>query len=126
MRHDYGFPFRIDATSRQAAQATYPAHVDQMIRQVLLTAPGERTDLPEFGCGVRQLLFAPNADALAATAQLVVQQALARWLGDQISVQKVSVSGPEDPATDNELLIRIDYLLRETQTAGQTEVRVIG
>jgi len=62
-RHDYSFPFRIDPASGQAAQTSYQAHVDQMIRQVLLTNRGERIDLPEFGCGLRQLLFAPDQDA---------------------------------------------------------------
>ena len=32
-------------------QASYPDHVDQMIRQVLLNDPGERVCLPEFGAG---------------------------------------------------------------------------
>ena len=64
------FPFRIDAGFGQAAQAAYAAHVDQMIRQVLLTAPGERVDLPEFGCGLRRLLFAPHVRrAACATTQ---------------------------------------------------------
>jgi phage baseplate assembly protein W len=49
-RVDYAYPFRIDPASGQAAQTGYATHVDQMIRQVLLTAPGERADLPEFGC----------------------------------------------------------------------------
>jgi Baseplate wedge protein gp25 len=62
-RTDYAFPFRIDGASNEAARATYSPHVDQMIRQILLTAPGERVDLPEFGCGLRNLLFAPNSDA---------------------------------------------------------------
>ena len=65
-----------------AAQSPYATHVDQMIRQVLLTTPGERADLPEFGCGLRQLLFAPNSDALQATTQLIVQHSLSRWLGE--------------------------------------------
>ncbi len=69
-RQDYAFPFRIDPTSRQAAQSGYEAHVAQMIRQVLLTTPGERVNLLEFGCGLRQLLFAPHSDALDATTHV--------------------------------------------------------
>jgi len=79
-RHDFAFPFRIDPASRQAAQTNYDAHVEQMIRQVLLTSPGERADLPEFGCGLRQLIFAPHSEALTATTQMLVQQVLDRWL----------------------------------------------
>jgi len=122
-RHDYKFPFRIDPTSRQAAQTGYADHVDQMIRQVLLTAPGERADLPEFGCGIRQLLFAPHSDALDATTQLLVQQSLNRWLAGQIEVKNVRVS----PAADGDaaqLLIRIEYNLIETRSDKQIEVLV--
>src|SRR5256885_2178792 len=92
-RHDCAFPFRIDPASGQAARAAYAAHVGQMVRQVLLTAPGERVCLPEFGCGLRQLLFAPNSEALRATTQLVVRQALERWLAGQVVVKSVTVSG---------------------------------
>ena len=61
--------------SRPRRPAT-PHHVDQMIRQLLLTDPGERVNLPQFGCGLRSLVFAPNSDALAATVQLRVIQGL--------------------------------------------------
>src|SRR2546429_6479409 len=107
-RHDYTFPFRIDSVSGQAAQSPYGIHVDQMIRQVLLTSPGERTDLPEFGCGLRQLIFAPLSDALTATTQMVVQQALDQWLGGQIQVQNVIVVSPEQAPVEGELLIQLD------------------
>ena len=74
-RHDYAYPVPHRPGLRPGAAGPYATHVDQMIRQVLLTAPGERVDLPQFGCGLRQLLFAPNSDALQATAQLTVQRA---------------------------------------------------
>lgn len=122
-RHDYAYPFRIDPVSGQAAQSPYGTHVDQMIRQVLLTAPGERVDLPEFGCGLRQLIFAPNSDALQATTQLIVRKALDRWLGDQIDVQNVRVSsGPG--GDESQVVVEIDYLLIETRSKETTEILI--
>jgi phage baseplate assembly protein W len=123
-RHDYAYPFRIAPSSRQGAQTDYPTHVDQLIRQVLLTAPGERADLPGFGCGIRQLLFAPHSDALDATTQLLVQQALNKWLSGQIQVQKVTVTTP-DTGDTAEFLIVIEYLLIETQMNRQVQVAVL-
>lgn len=123
-RHDYAFPFRIDPTSHQGAQSPYAAHVEQMIRQVLLTSPGERADLPEFGCGLRQMLFAPLSDALVATAKIRVQQSLGRWLAGQVQVKDVLVELPSDNS-DDELLIQINYVLIETQSNEQTQVRVL-
>lgn len=122
-RTDYAFPFRIDPVSGQAAQAPYAAHVDQMIRQILLTTPGERVDLPQFGCGIRQLLFAPNSTALQSTAQLLIRQSLTQWLGDQIQVQSVDVA-PGPGGDFSQIIVQIGYLLIETQSQAQTEVLV--
>lgn len=122
-RSDYAFPFRIDPASGQAAQSAYVGHVEQMILQVLLTTPGERADLPSFGCGLRQLLFAPNSDALQATTSILVQQSLATWLGDQVQVKKVTVN--EGPGGDySQLVVEIDYVVIETQSLQTTQVRV--
>jgi phage baseplate assembly protein W len=124
-RQDYAYPFRIDAASHRAAQVAYADHVAQMIRQVLLTDPGERINLPEFGCGLRRLVFAPHSDALQATTKLIVMQALSRWLGNQIEVKDVSVARPGQSlavgpdvagsAPDGVMQILIEYVLIETR-----------
>jgi hypothetical protein len=51
-RTDYAFPFRIDQGSRQGGQSPYAQHVDDMIRQILLTTPGERAGEQQDGQGV--------------------------------------------------------------------------
>ena len=116
-RQDYQFPFRIDPVSQQAAVTTYESHVEQMIRQVLLTNPGERVDLPDFGCGLRRILFSPNSDPLAATTQILVLQALNKWLAGQIQVSQVTVVPPSTSPDPAQVLIQIDYVLLETQTS---------
>jgi len=122
-RNDFAYPFRIDPASGQAAQTDYPTHVEQMIRQVLLTSPGERVDLPQFGCGLRQLIFAPNSDALDTTTQILVQQSLNQWLGDQITVQQVTVATPS-AGMENQISIQINYVLIETQANQQVTILV--
>jgi phage baseplate assembly protein W len=122
-RTDYAYPFVIDPVSGQAGQAPYATHVDQMIRQILLTTPGERADLPEFGCGLRQLLFAPNSDALQATTRLIIQRALDLWLSSQITVQTVTVS-PGPRGDYSQIVVQIAYTLLETQSMQQTSVLV--
>lgn len=122
-RTDYNFPFAIDPVSGQAAQTPYPNHVDQMIRQILLTTPGERADLPEFGCGLRQLLFAPNSDALQATTQVLIQRSLNQWLSNQINLQSVTVT-PGPGGDYSQILVQINYVLLETQSQQQTQLVV--
>jgi len=122
-RHDYAYPFRIDPLSGQGAQSPYGTHVDQMIRQILLTSPGERVDLPEFGCGLRQLLFAPNSDGLEATTKLLVLRSLNQWLANQITVKNVIVT-PGPGGDYSRILVRVEYVLIETQTNQITEITV--
>jgi phage baseplate assembly protein W len=123
-RHDYAFPFRIAAASRQAERVGYQAHVKQMVIQLLLTSPGERADLPEFGCGLRELIFAGNSDALSATTQMLVQQALGRWLSEHLTVRSVEVLPPEASPSENQIVVRVEYMLVATRAADLVDVLV--
>lgn len=118
-RADYYFPFAIAVESRQARRAGYELHVAQMVRQVLLTTPGERADLPEFGCGLRAMVFAGNSDALAAMTEMLVQQALGRWLADHLTLQRVEVV-----AEEHQLFVRVEYTLIATRATQAVEVLV--
>jgi uncharacterized protein len=124
LRHDYAFPFRIDPASRQGQRAGYESHVKEMVLQLLLTTPGERVDLPEFGCGLRGLIFAGASDVLAATAQMLVQEALGRWLADHLTVRAVEVVPPSTAEEENRFVIRVAYELVTTGAVAQVDVRV--
>jgi phage baseplate assembly protein W len=129
IRHDYAFPLRIDAGSGEVARAGYADHVQQLIRQLLLTSPGERVCLPEFGCGLRRMVFAPQSEALAATAQIHVRQALTTWLPDHVALTDVTVlagagADPADGLDVGEVLVTVRYVLVDTQTAASLTVRV--
>jgi phage baseplate assembly protein W len=106
---DIHFPFKIDGRGRTAA-AGYEAHVRQMIEQLLFTAPGERVNRPDFGVGVRQLVFAPNSPELATATEFMIQGALQRFLGEVIQPEAVAVESNEATLT-----VTVSYLLRRTQ-----------
>ncbi len=102
------FPLHFDARNRTAT-TDVDDHVRDMIYQVLFTDPGERVNRPDFGCGLRSLVFMPNSDALAAATQTLVQGALQRWLENEIQVEKVEVE-----AHDAELRVTVAYIRRAT------------
>ncbi|MFZ5758618.1 MAG: GPW/gp25 family protein [Thermodesulfobacteriota bacterium] len=83
------------------------------IIQVLFTAPGERVNLPEFGCGLFNLVFEANNDILAAAMEFTIGQALARWLGDEIMVEGMDVSAKEETVTVEIAYTRKRDLTRE-------------
>lgn len=103
------FPFSIDTRGR-AALTDEDDHVRDLIAQVLFTAPGERVNRPEFGCGVKQLVFAPASDALAAATEQLIHGALLRWLEPVISVESVAVA-----VGDGSIEISVAYARRDTQ-----------
>ena len=102
------FPYRFDARGR-TAETTTGEHIRDLIEQVLFTAPGERVNRPDFGCGLRSLVFAPNSAELATATQFLVQGSLQQWLGDLIEVNDIQVE-----ADDSKLLVSIQYTVRRT------------
>lgn len=105
------YPFAIDAArGRLAEEEDYAEHVEQLMKQVLFTAPGERINRPDFGCGIKRLVFAPNSVVTAALAQVAIYQSLTKWLGAAIDVNDVKAA-----ALDERLEITIAYTLRARQ-----------
>jgi uncharacterized protein len=112
-----GFPFAVGGDGRIATAAG-----DECLRarvlQVLLTTPGERVNLPEFGCGLADLVFGPNDPLLAATTEFTVAQALARWLGDELVVEGVDVSAEQETAT-----VEVTWISRADRSRDALRVR---
>ena len=99
------FPFGINAAvGRLQQEPDYDAYIVQLIKQVIFTGPGERINRPDFGAGVRRLLFAPNSIGTASLAQTMIFQALDTWLGTVIRVDKIEVA-----AEAEKLLIAVNY-----------------
>jgi phage baseplate assembly protein W len=107
MADHFDYPFHFDGRGRTAVTGS-DDHVRDMIYQVLFTNPGERVNRPDFGCGLLQLVFMPNSDALAASTQFLVQGSLQRWLADVIEVENVTVSN-----IDSKLEVLVVYRRRD-------------
>jgi len=104
------FPYRFDGRGR-TSDVDEAAWIRGLIEQVLFTAPGERVMRPDFGSGLRELVFAPNSPEVAATTQFLVQGALQQWLADLITVESVEVE-----AVESSLTVTVQYLIRRSET----------
>ncbi len=102
------FPFHLDGRGR-TAETDDDDHVRDLIYQVLFTSPGERVNRPDFGCGLKQLIFMPNSDAMATSTRAIVHGALQRWLERVIQVESVTVE-----AVEAELRVTVVYTRRTT------------
>lgn len=109
--HSIRYPFAIDqGVGTLAEENQYDRHVMQLIKQVLLTNPGERVNRPDFGCGIRRMVFAPNSTLSASLTEVTVFQSLENWLGTLIDVEDVKVE-----AIEERLQVRIVYIVKARQ-----------
>src|SRR5436853_521405 len=58
------------------ATARFEQRIEESIYLILSTAAGERVMLPDFGCGIHRLVFAPNNSATLARVVHSARQAL--------------------------------------------------
>jgi hypothetical protein len=89
--------------------------VQEAIWIILGTARGERQMLPTFGCGIHDMVFAPNSPATQGNIQHLVKDALTQW-EPRIDVLDVNVSSAPDE--ENTMLIRVDYRIRSNNAFG--------
>ncbi len=94
----FGFPFNVNKDGWITVGEDDDA-IRGMIVQVLFTSPGERVNLPEFGCGLFDLVFEPNNSILAAAMQFRVGEALKRWMENEIKVDGVNVESVDETIT---------------------------
>lgn len=115
------FPYQIDGRGR-TREARRDEDNDEYIRglieHVLFTAPGERVMRPDFGSGLRQLLFTGNNPEMASTLQMLAQGALQQWLGHLIVVESV-----EFEAIESALYVEVIYVVRRTRQQQQASFK---
>ncbi len=87
------------------------SELDQAIRIILGTAPGQRVMRPTFGCRLHELVFMPNNSHTAALARRYVEEALGMW---EPRVNVTDVRTRPDPDNAARLLIEIEYEIKAT------------
>jgi uncharacterized protein len=106
------FPLQVTPDGK-IAQARYETRVEESIYLILSTAAGERIMLPEFGCGIHELVFAPNN---AVTLSDVIQRVRRALVAYEPRIDVLDINVESAPETPNLLLIRINYMLRTNNT----------
>lgn len=112
----WAFPVRLEANGRIALVTGYE-DIEQSIRIILGTIPGERVMRPNFGCRAWELVFAPNTVATHALLRHYVEQALGFW-EPRIELVEVQVDNANQSTHPNihgeALLVSIYYKIKAT------------
>ena len=100
------FPFSVGKDGPKSSSRR--EHVRAQIEQVLFTSPKERVFRPEFGVGVRRLVFEPNNAALRNTTLKRLNASLAEALHGEVDPRTLEI---DVSSADEKLIIHISYIL---------------
>ena len=106
----WSFPVQTDDQG-QISLAGQDEAIRQSIRLIIETAKGERLMRPTFGCGIHDLVFAPNDPLTAARASFEVREALIDW---EPRIEVLNVQAQLATAEENTLLLDVQYRVRST------------
>jgi phage baseplate assembly protein W len=91
------------------------ARLDDSIKESILlivgTAKGERLMRPTFGCGIHELVFAPNDTTTAALLSFEMREALIEF---EPRIEVLDVQVTTDATEGNKLIINLKYRVRST------------
>jgi phage baseplate assembly protein W len=102
-----GISFPLQADQRGVlALSQGVSDIEQAMRLILGTAPGERPMRPEFGCAVHDLVFDTVDAEMVGKVETAVHRALARW-EPRIDVESLDFDLAE--VNEGKLIITINY-----------------
>jgi len=104
------FPLRTDARG-QLILNTGSADIEQAIRIILSTRPGERVMRPTFGCRVHELLFEPRSPTTISLLQEYVHDALRVW---EPRIEVIQVNVTADDGYPGALIAEVLYQIKAT------------
>lgn len=106
----WAFPIRTDANGGIALVSS-EREIQEAIRLIVSTSPGERPMRPDFGCRIHEYVFAPADSTTAAAMSAAVTDALTRW-EHRIDVENVDVLFANNDPTI--FYIDIQYRMKRT------------
>jgi Bacteriophage baseplate protein W len=115
------FPLEMGAAG--AITSARRQHIREQIEQVLFTNPGERWFRPEFGAGVRALVFEPNSSVLWEVTKKRLLASLSEALAGEVDPKSLQVTVEGE---DAKLFIVIAYMLATINHTERLEFAVEG
>lgn len=114
------FPPRVDAGGR-IAWSEGEDNIRESMRLILMTEPGERLRLPQFGAGLGRFLFEPNTVATHTLIKERIVESLKRW-EPRVRIEDVVVGA--DRVDPQAALAVITFRLVATQTQERVSLAV--
>jgi len=108
-----GWKFPVSIKNEKIALSEGEDSIKESILIIIGTAKGERVMRPDFGCGIQELVFAPNNTSTATLISVYIKEALLKW---EPRIEVLNVSATPDKEEGNRIDINIEYRIRTTNT----------
>ncbi len=108
------FPLQVTPGGR-IAKASSEQKIEESVYVILSTAKGERVMMPNFGCGIHDMVFAPNSPG---TVSIIVQQVRKSLVEFEPRIDVLDIVVDRDHGQPNILIIRVDYKIRANNSIG--------
>lgn len=103
-------PFAVGSDGRLATTGDPDKQIDQRVRTLIGTDPGERVVVSKYGVATQSILFDPDDDLVAESLSLQIEAAMARY---EPGVVVRSVNPVWSPSGDGLSEVALDYVRRE-------------
>ncbi|MDM0116696.1 GPW/gp25 family protein [Variovorax sp. J22R133] len=111
----WAMPVSLDPRTGLVTSVAYEEDIRQSILIILETSPGERVMRPNFGCGIQDMVFTSLDTTTMQQIRSTVEEALRRC---EARIDVLDVTVDEAATFDGELLVAIDYRVRQTNQLG--------
>ena len=98
-------PLTLDSGDGYTMNKTFLSLIKQNLKVICLTEPGERVMNPEFGAGLKRLLFDPYTGAMAGAANSAIRTQVGKYL-PSVKIEEIIFDANPDT---NSLSISIRY-----------------
>jgi uncharacterized protein len=109
----WGFPPAFDPRTREVVMVTQQQDVEESLRILLSTSPGERVMHPTYGCGLQRMVFENIDESRLTEIRSLVERAVL-FFEPRVVLHEVMIDTEELFA--GILRLRLDYSIRTTNT----------
>ncbi|MFL9833760.1 GPW/gp25 family protein [Chryseobacterium terrae] len=109
----WSFPPEFNQTEGKLAMTTDVEDINNSLKILLSTRPGERIMFPDYGCDLQEMLFNSLDITLITQMKGIVERAIL-YHEPRINILSIDIDTQEE--LEGEILIKIDYEVRNTNT----------
>lgn len=109
----WGFPPEFDKHSKSIRMVSGEEDIDESLRVLMATAPGERVMQPDYGCGLKLRVFENINESNLTSIKDAIRHAVL-FYEPRITLENIEID--EERADEGVLYIKLIYTVRTTNS----------